>query len=211
MQQGSDPSDASDGGAVGSRVPVSFYFGDDSGSSSEKYRLEVTPVSGEGTTPSSFAWVNAYYGEGEIKTAMLKPGWKYEVKMRWVSCSEPHDGYNYPNYDYTLVHWTSGNEPDGVIVDDPEGLFQSDYYGTEYYGASYFPVLDKTAYIYVLEPPRLIPDYDRDGEIGETDAALASQGRPLRFWINDDEDNRSTDWKYSRRGVESLGAHTQRP
>lgn len=74
VAQGSDPTDPNDNGRPGSRVPVSFRFGDPSGSHSEKYRLEVMPVSGAGETPSSFSWLNANYGKCETRTAMLKPG-----------------------------------------------------------------------------------------------------------------------------------------
>ena len=102
IAQNGDPADAGDEGRPDSRAPVSFYFGDPSGSHSEKYRLEVTPVSGVGDTPRSFSWLNENYGECETKKAMLMPGWSYEVRMKWASCKFPHDGSFYPNYDYTL-------------------------------------------------------------------------------------------------------------
>ena len=71
--QGSDPNDASDGGVPGSRVPVSFTFGDHSGSHSEKYTLNVMPVSGSGSRPSSFAWLNENYGVCE--TNIVNNAW----------------------------------------------------------------------------------------------------------------------------------------
>ena len=144
--QGSDPADGSDGGAAGSRIPMRFYFGDDSGSQSEKYRLTVVPKEGpEGESPPrSFTWLNARYGGGEWKRAFLKPGWKYEVRMRWVSCRYPHDGVSYPNYDYVLLAETN-TLPANVVVSDPNGLFHAGYYGMPYYGQPSFPVLDKAA------------------------------------------------------------------
>ena len=145
--QNSDPRDAADGGSPSSRVPVPFYFGDPSNSRSEKYRLVVSPVSGIGDTPPSFSWLNENYGQCESRTAMLKPGWTYEVRQEWASCRYPLDGVNYPNYDYTLS--LGQNVPQNVALDDPGNLFRTDYYGGAYYGASHFPVLDAVAYLRV--------------------------------------------------------------
>ncbi len=36
--------------------------------------------------------------------------------------------------------------------------------------------------------PVLVPDYNRDRKIDDTDRALAAQGRTFYFWINDDDD-----------------------
>ncbi len=145
--QNSDPRDASDGGIPNSRIPVPFYFGDPSGSCSEKYRLVVSPVSGIGDTPLSFSWLNESYGQCETRTAMLKPGWTYEVRQEWASCRYPFDGVNYPNYDYTLS--LGQNVPQNVALDDPDNLFRTDYYGSAYYGTSHFPILDAVAYLRV--------------------------------------------------------------
>jgi hypothetical protein len=57
------------------------------------------------------------------------------------------DGIYYPNYDYTLS--LGQNVPDCVVLEDPDNLFRSDYYGGDYYGASHFPVLDAVATITV--------------------------------------------------------------
>lgn len=147
--QDSDPSDASDGGRPNSRVAVQFTFGDPSGSHSEKYRLDITPVTGQGERPSSFSWLNANYGECETRTARLKAGWKYEVRLTWAACNHANDGSYYPNYDYTLSF--GQDVPANVVLDDPSGIFRTDYYGGEYYGASHFPVLDATATITVYD------------------------------------------------------------
>ena len=154
IAQNSDPADASDGGVPNSRVSVSFYFGDPSGSHSEKYRLDVTPVAGVGATPKSFSWLNENYGECETKIAMLMPGWKYEVRMQWVACRYPSDGSYYPNYDYTLDFDVDSSDV-GVLFEDPDELFQIDYYGEDCYGSDHFPQLDGVAYIYALAPPTI--------------------------------------------------------
>lgn len=152
IAQNSDPADATDGGASGSRIPLRLYFGDDSGSHSEKYRLTLEPTSGPNgeTAPRTISWLNARYGAGEWKKTMLKPGWRYEVRMRWVACKNPHDGTYYPNYDYTLK-MDDTTKPPCVVLDDPHGIFKTNYYGSAYYGQSHFPVLDKTATISVYK------------------------------------------------------------
>ena len=129
IAQNSDPADASDGGNPNSRIPVSFYFGDPSGSHSEKYRLEVEPVSGQGDMPKAFSWLNEDYGECETKTAMLKNGWKYKVRLYHAGTMLNGD----PDYDYTLVPETNGLPPN-VVVSDPNGLFGSDETSTSFAG-----------------------------------------------------------------------------
>lgn len=132
--QNSDPSDGEDGGRPNTRVPVPFRFGDPSSSHSEKYRLEVRPVSGVGGAPSSFSWLNERYGESETKTAMLKPGWKYEVRLYHAGTDSDYNNYPRPDYDYELY---CGGEslPTGVVVDDPSSLFGRDFTSIRFAGA----------------------------------------------------------------------------
>ena len=144
--QGSDPADASDGGIPNSRVPVPFTFGDPSGSQSEKYRLAVEPVDGVGDTPRSFSWLNEDYGVCETKTAMLKPGWRYEVRLCHAGTNGEGDGY--PDYDYELL-CGNGSLPSNVVVDDPDSLFGTDYTSYSFAGAG------KVAHVHVLVPPTI--------------------------------------------------------
>ncbi len=130
--QNSDPTDAGDEGKPDTRIPVPFCFGDPSGSHSEKYRLEVTPVSGVGTPPASFSWLNESYGECETRMAMLKAGWKYEVRLSHAGTNGSGSGY--PDYDYEL-DCGGGSLPDNVIVNDPSSLFGTDYTSTGFAGA----------------------------------------------------------------------------
>lgn len=120
--QSSDPADAGDYGVPNSRVAVSLRFGDHSGSHSEKYQLTLTPVDGPGDIPSSFTWLNENYGQCETRTAMLKPGWKYEARLYHAGTNGSGDGY--PDYDYTLQ--TVDALPSRVVVDDPNSLFGID-------------------------------------------------------------------------------------
>ena len=120
--QNSDPADANDEGKPKTRIPITFRFGDPSDSHSEKYRLEVTPVSGHGEAPASFSWLNENYGESETKRAMLKPGWKYEVRLYHAGTDPDYDGSPRPDYDYELSCDRS-TAIESVIVVDDDGLF----------------------------------------------------------------------------------------
>ena len=133
VAQNSDPNDASDGGLPNSRVPVPFTFGDPSGSVSEKYRLEILPASGVGDAPRSFLWLNEAYGECETKTAMLKPGWKYEVRLRHAGTSPAYNGTPNPDYDYALM--IADAVPGNVILDDPASLFGTNEASVSFAGA----------------------------------------------------------------------------
>ena len=128
----SDPGDASDGGVSNSCVAVSFYFGDPSPSCSEKYWLHICPVGGgQSDSPRAYHLVNSYYGSCETKTVNLRRGWTYEVTFT-------HAGTNLssPDYDYTFAC----TPPDGVTLEDPDGLF-----GTDEESGSYFSAEGKVA------------------------------------------------------------------
>ena len=131
VAQNSDPTDASDGGLPNSRIPLPFHFGDPSESHSEKYRLTVTPAEGIGAAPASFSWLNENYGECETKTAMLKPGWRYEVRLFHAGTNGSGSGY--PDYDYEL-NFTTNAFPANVVVQDPDGLFGTDDTSTAFGG-----------------------------------------------------------------------------
>lgn len=183
VRQNSDPTDASDEGKPNTRIPISFHFGDPSGSHSEKYRLEVTPVSGHGEAPASFSWLNENYGESETKRAMLKPGWKYEVRLYHAGTDPDYDGSPRPDYDYELSCDRS-TAIESVIVVDDDGLFDGCDDG------EVFTAAGKVAVIYAIGTPRLVFDYDRDGYISDADIAKAKAGKAtFRFWMNDDGDS----------------------
>ncbi len=133
VAQNSDPEDASDEGRPNSRIPVSFYFGDPSDSHSEKYRLEVTPVSGVGDTPSSFSRFNENYGQCETKKVMLKPGWSYAVRLHHAGSDPNYNDQPKPDYDYRLECQTA-SLPSNVVVEDPSSLFGTDYTSTKFGG-----------------------------------------------------------------------------
>ena len=122
VAQESDPADRSDNGTPLSRVAIQFTFGDPSTSHSEKYRLEVLPESGPDgdSAPVGYVWLNERYGVCETKTAMLKPGWRYAVRLYHAATNpDYHDSPN-PDYDYELAWCSTGGF---ALVDDPQSLF----------------------------------------------------------------------------------------
>ena len=125
IEQLSDPGDASDDGMANSCVAVSFYFGDPSGSSSEKYCLHLRPVGVDGS-PRAYHLVNSYYGTCETKTANLRRGCTYEVTLTHAGSNQ-----SVPDYDYTL----SCAPPEGVTLEDPDGLFVIADYTSSYFTA----------------------------------------------------------------------------
>ena len=182
IDSGSDPTDPNDGGIPASRVPVSFTFGDPSGSHSEKYRLVIEPVSesGPGQTPPSKTWLNENYGECETKTAMLTKGWTYEIRLHHAG-TNIEDGS--PDYDY-LLSW-SVPSCCGCVTNDPDGLICSDYTSSSFAGKG------KVAKILVLDCG-IWADYNRMDGIDNSDKSKAYRGKPLRHWYNDDDDEGST-------------------
>lgn len=176
IKQFSDPSDATDNGVVASRVPVDFIFGDHSGSHSEKYRLELSPIVEEGDNQSykSWEWVNSDYGECETKRAMLIRGLSYEIRLYHAGTNDDE-----PDYDYFLdISYPNGV---GVITNDPSGLICEDN-TSEYFGAR-----GKVATITIIDGT-LIADFNRDGIINNIDLCKLYGGTKLRHWINDDDD-----------------------
>lgn len=185
IDHNSDPNDSGDRGKPNSRAKVSFTFGDPSGSHSEKYSLQITPERGpEGDAqPETLSWLNENYGECETKTVLLKPGWKYKVELHHAGTDPEYKGDPNPDYDYQL-EYVAGSGSVGIIVDDPDGLFG----GNDNSGES-FTGEGKIAYLYVLAPPKLIPDYDRNGIIDTQDRERCESGDEFWFWVNDDNDD----------------------
>ena len=174
VDQSSDPADASDGGVANSRVKVPLYFGDPSGSSSEKYRVDLTCV--EGTSPSHYR-VNSAYGRCDPVEVVLKPGSAYDVTIRHAGTKPLLRGRNgYPDYDYELTVLPA---PPEVLVEDPQGLL-----GYHENDGARFPGKGKTARISALTPPSILApdvvgvnDDDDDGnDVSDRDDQLITQG-----------------------------------
>ena len=162
-------------------VPVAFYFGDPSTSHSEKYLLTLVPVSGSGygAEPPSVSLLNGQYGVCDMALVFLRKSWHYEVRLAHSATNIPLPKGKDP--DYALIG--AAASPAAILYDPAELFGVSSVTDGVYTGDG------KVAHIYVLGDPEVAPDYDRDGQITESEQERAKLGSPFRFWINDDNDS----------------------
>ena len=98
---------------------------------------------------------------------------------RWVGYGDTYTtecGFSPTSRGIWQVRGTAHLEPEGCPhgTDERDTLFGS----------------DEPAYVYVPREPRLVFDYDRDGQIDTNDIAKAKSGNvTFRFWVNDDNDS----------------------
>jgi hypothetical protein len=115
--QGSDPLDPADHEPRDTQV-VSFSYGDPSGSHSEKYRLTVTPVSGD-PRPAQRR-LNRDYGEVESVSLVLIKGAKYAVSLDHIGTDPAFmTEYGFSNYDWEL---DIGSSQGCLALDDPDQI-----------------------------------------------------------------------------------------
>ena len=180
VAQGSDPADAGDGGSAANVIRAEFEFGDWSGSESEKYQLQIKPLSGEGATPRTHVFLNQRYDGTDTYVVPLKPGWKYEVRLRHASTDPGYSDYPDPDYDYRLL-MTPQEAPTRIILDDPDGLFgrnKSDQTAT-------FTTSPKVANIYALKPTIEISKSSLNGwgEMGQGEVILSDEDMKIRIKV----------------------------
>ncbi|MDD3585226.1 MAG: alpha/beta hydrolase [Kiritimatiellae bacterium] len=157
-------------------VPFTVLFGDTSGSHSEKYRLTVTPVSGDARP--GWTLVNRAFGQPDPLTVRLAAGATYEVALEHVATDPDYDDTPRPDYDDTLEFSPDASAPGmAVLADDPDGILGVHNEGDTFYAAG------KSARITVIRAG-LVPDYNRDREISPAEVS----GDTFRLWINDDAD-----------------------
>jgi len=125
---GTDPLDPADRGPRDTQA-ISFSYGDPSGSHSEKYRLTVTPLSGD-PCPAQRR-LNRGYGEVESVSLVLIRGAKYTVTLSHVSTDPEYQDTPRPDYDYTL---TISGSP-SLLAEDPDGMLGSHNEGDFFYAA----------------------------------------------------------------------------
>ncbi|HOF38393.1 MAG TPA: hypothetical protein PK882_16500, partial [Dermatophilaceae bacterium] len=170
--QGSDPLDGSDS-QPREVVPFTVLFGDESGSHSEKYRLTITPVSGDARP--GWTLVNREFGQPDPLTVRLAAGATYEVALEHVATDPDRSS---PDYDYTLEFSPNASAPGmAVLADDPDGILGVHDESETFYAAG------KAARLTVIRAG-LVPDRNRDREIAPDECSA----EPLRIWINDDAD-----------------------
>ena len=180
IAQNSDPADAKDEGAANARIPVKFAFGDPSRSGSEKYQLEITPVSGLGDRPTAFTWLNERFGACETKTAMLKPGWRYEVRLKHAGTDPDYSQTPRPDYDYDLCCEQEGL-PACVVLEDPQGLFEGSEKSETFAAAGKVATL--TVYA-VQEVCICSPDDESWGELDESRVVLDDEELRVKITVS---------------------------
>jgi hypothetical protein len=118
VNQGSNPNDPSDKlPPPNGTVPATFTFGDHSGSHSEKYCVQLTPL--EGDTGGIRHRTNHSYGQPQQGTFRLPKGAKYKVEIIHVGTNPKYRGSPRPDYDYQLEIDEDAN---CLVVDDPQGI-----------------------------------------------------------------------------------------
>jgi hypothetical protein len=200
VSQGSDPCDPSDNGQpppVSELVEVPFSVGDPSGSSSERWQMNIK---GKGPKDKrSFNFVNEAFGTVGSKTFKLRRGNSYEITLLHLA-TDPQ--YETTDYDWqaqvgglssSLVLESGKTHPDtdrysslstlGLLIDNQDGLLGT--VDQSFDSANY--TAGKKAMVHVLKAA-LVPDYDRDGKIDAADRVQSDAGEPFRLWINDDKD-----------------------
>ena len=232
VANGSDPNDASDGGQA---PPVDKFREIEFNINGDYAAWEMT-IEGLGpddtrTRKISMGRPNA----ANTTTLKMRKGNSYRLSMRWLNC-DGHDDNMSPwycwqalidglprqaSFDHNYsegycVRFPQRNNivvGNGWIADNEDGLLTSHVHASQrnsHGGSGAGNVAQGlSATLYVLDDPKLIPDYDRDGTIGDGDKTKAEQKKALHFWINDDADDDSTDGKYAESpSVDIPGART---
>ncbi len=138
--QGSNPNDPNDSAPPPTgTTSVNVTFGDDSGSHSEKYRVQLTPLEGDNTGHTKRSRTNRGYGVSQTDTFQLPKGAKYRVELLHIDTNRS-DGV--PDYDHTLEIDTSQG---CLVVDDPENTMGT----SPESGGTVFVIEGKSATLYV--------------------------------------------------------------
>ena len=232
VANGSDSNDASDGGQA---PPVDKFREIEFNINGDYAAWEMTI---EGLGPDDTRTRKISMGRpNAANTTILKmrKGNSYRLSMRWLNC-DGHDDNMSPwycwqalidglprqaSFDHSYSEGICVRLPqrnnivvgNGWIADNEDGLLSSHVHASQrnsHGGSGAGNVAQGLfAMLYVLDDPKLIPDYDRDGTISDGDKTKAEQKKALHFWINDDADDDSTDGKYAESpSVDIPGART---
>ena len=183
VDQGSNPNDPNDSQPPpNGTVPVNVTFGDPSGSHSEKYRVQLTPL--EGDTGGVRFRTNRQYGVPQTDTFRLPKGAKYKVELIHIGTSPRYRGTPKPDYDYTLSISSGGNDPAcAAIIDDPQGIMGDNYDSDTFFAQG------KTADLYIAlmtsETVATLPTDRRRKKVGvgeEVNLTLTPSSLPSPTW-----------------------------
>lgn len=215
VANGSDPNDASDSG----QAPPVDKFRDIEFNINGDYAAWEMTIEGLGPDDARIRKISMGSPNAASTTTLkMRKGNSYRLSMRWLNCDGHNDGRS-PWYCWlaqldglpngtTFANYTNvrlaGYEVvfgDGWVANNNDGLLTSHVHECtkksdgSFGGGNVAGGL--ASVLHVLDAPILIPDYDRDGQIGTNDLSNARLEKPLRFWINDDRDNDATNGKYA--------------
>ena len=230
--QGSDPTDASDHGVA----PPADKFRELAFNIYGDYAAWEMTIEGLGPDDmrTQVITMGAPGARREV-SKKLRKGNSYRLSMRWLNCDGHNDSqapwycwqalidglpsqcsFNHSYIEGYCVRIPQRNNivvGNGWIAENEGGLLTSHVHSSQKNsdgGSGAGNVAGGlVATLYVLDDPKLMPDFDRNGKIDANDETLADLGRVFRFWINDDEDDDATDGKYAESpSVDIPGART---
>ena len=230
IERESDPSDASDGGQPHGpelfRTLAFNIYGD--------YAAWEMSIEGLGPEDRRIRRVSMGAPDASETSSMkLRKGNAYRLSMRWLNCGD-HNDANSPWYCWQAqIDGMPGQKSfndnysegfcvrlpqrnnivvgNGWIAENEDGLLTSHVHASQknsHGGSGAGNVAQGlSATLYVLDDPKAIPDYDRDGAIGPADESIYEKRETtFRFWKNDDNDSGDVnDSKNDRPGSGSNG------
>lgn len=177
--QGSNPNDPNDSQPPpNGTAPVHVTFGDYSGSHSEKYRVQVTPL--EGDAGGVRFRTNRNYGQPQTDTFHLPKGAKYKVELLHVGTDPKYRSEPRPDYDYRLDIDVSAN---CLVVDDPDGIMGYHGEGDPFFADG----KDATLYVPLFKPKEVSFSGSTVGNLIRDDT-LVTYDAPHWQDANDDGD-----------------------
>ena len=230
VERGADPTDPSDGGQAPPselfRTLTFNIYGDWAA-----WEMQIEGLGPEDTRTRRISM--GAPAASETSTMKMRKGNSYRLSMRWLNC-DGHDDDMSPwycwqalidglpsqaSFDHNYSEGICVRLPqrnnivvgDGWIAENEDGLLTSHVHASRrnsYGGPGAGNVAQGlSATLYVLDDPKLIPDYDRNGRIDSEDEAIYDAGQTtFRFWVNNDKDTGDVnESKYDRPGAGSNG------
>jgi len=202
VQQGSDPLDASDGGnppAASDILELPFHvYGD--------YAAWEMTVRGLGPDDTRvFKLSTDAPNDSTVVTNKLRKGNSYRLTMRWRGSGSHVNPYwycweaqvgglpsaaTYNNYSSARLSGVAETVVgDGWFADNKSGLLTSHVHMKDVGGGNVAGGLSATLYVPKVD---IVPDWNRDRQIDDSDRNQVTAATPFRFWINDDNDESDT-------------------
>lgn len=203
VAQGSDPNDASDNGQPpppDDILELPFLVYGDSAS----WEMVVSGLGPEDRRVLKLS--TDAPGDSATKSLKLRRGNSYRITIHWLGSDRHSDPYWYcwqaqigglpteQTYVNTDTLSFAVRVPgaaktivgDGWFADNADGLLTSHVHSNGNGTGNIAEGL--TATLYVLPKMCLVPDYNRDGKIDDSEQNRTAAAEPFRFWINDDKD-----------------------